>query len=58
MESAEPPIAPDAVCIYLSQLSLALEGQDAALRHDALLDAEAHLRAAVAAGAAPERAVA
>ena len=58
MESAEPPIAPDAVRIYLSQLSLALEGQDAALRHDALLDAEAHLRAAVAAGAAPERAVA
>jgi hypothetical protein len=57
MESAEPPIAPDAVRIYLSQLSLALEGQDAALRHDALLDAEAHLRAAVAAGAAPERAV-
>jgi len=58
MESAEPPIAPDAVRIYLSQLALALEGQDAALRHDALLDAEAHLRAAVAAGAAPERAVA
>ena len=58
MESAEPPIAPDAVRIYLSQLSLALEGQDAALRHDALLDAEAHLRAAVAAGAPPERAVA
>jgi hypothetical protein len=58
MESAEPPIAPDAVRIYLSQLSLALEGQDAALRHDALLDAETHLRAAVAAGAAPERAVA
>ena len=58
MESAEPPIAPDAVRIYLSQLLLALEGQDAALRHDALLDAEAHLRAAVAAGAAPERAVA
>ncbi|MFM9143945.1 MAG: sensor domain-containing protein, partial [Phycisphaerales bacterium] len=43
---------------YLAQLAAALEGCDAALRHDALLDAEAHLRAAVRAGTPAERAIA
>ena len=58
MAFAEPPVHPDAVRTYLAQLEVALAGADPALRHDALVDAEAHLRAAVAAGAAPERAVA
>lgn len=58
MVFAEPPAAPDPVRRYLSELELELLPQDAALRHDALIDAEAHLRAAIAAGASPERAVA
>ena len=58
MVSADPPVTPDPVRRYLTQLELELATQDAALRHDALIDAESHLRAAIAAGATPERAVA
>jgi hypothetical protein len=43
---------------YLTQLAAALDGCDAALRHDALLDAEAHMRAAVRAGTPAGRAIA
>lgn len=48
----------DPVRIYISQLSAALEGCDPALRHDALVDAEQHLRAAARAGVPMERAIA
>jgi hypothetical protein len=58
MDSADMQPAADPVRTYLAQLEVALAGADAALRHDALVDAEAHLRAAVRAGASPERAVA
>lgn len=58
MVSADPPVTPDPVRRYLTQLELELSAQDAALRHDALIDAESHLRAAIAAGATPERAIA
>jgi len=40
----------DPVRAYLVRLELALLGSDPALRHDALIDAEAHLRAAIVAG--------
>ena len=49
--------APDPILLYLAQLELALAGRNPALVHDALVDAESHLRAAVAAGASPQRAV-
>ena len=52
MDSADP------IRAYLIQLEAAMAGRDAALVHDAVLDADAHLRAAVRAGASPERAVA
>lgn len=58
MASVEPPISTDPVRTYLAFLALELDGADAALRHDALIDAEAHLRAAIAAGASPGRAIA
>ena len=58
MDSADMQPAADPVRTYLAQLEVALAGADPALRHDALVDAEAHLRAAVRAGASPERAVA
>ena len=63
MEPSDPaahaPGNPDAaIRDYLTQLAAALDGCDAALRHDALLDAEAHLRAAVRAGTPAERAIA
>ena len=64
MEGGDPmnagtPGVPDAVVrAYLARLAAELEGCDAALRHDALLDAEAHLAAAVRAGTAPDRAIA
>ena len=48
MVSADPPVTPDPVRRYLTQLELELATQDAALRHDALIDAESHLRAAIA----------
>lgn len=40
----------DAVMNYLDELERALRGADSALIHDALIDAETHLRAAIAAG--------
>lgn len=58
MDFAEPPAAPDPVRRYLSELELELLPHDAAMRHDALIDAEAHLRAAIAAGSTAERAIA
>lgn len=58
MASAEPPVIPGPIRAYLLQLELELERADPALRHDALLDAEGHLRAAVRAGVDAERAIA
>ncbi|MFZ9915616.1 MAG: HAAS signaling domain-containing protein, partial [Phycisphaerales bacterium] len=58
MNSAEPSGSPDPVRVYLALLEAALEHQDAALRHDALLDAEAHLRSAIATGLTAEQAIA
>lgn len=52
------PIPTDPIRLYLAQLEAALAGQDPALVHDALVDAESHLRAALAAGASPDRAIA
>ncbi len=49
--------ASDPIGLYLAQLELALAGRNPALIHDALVDAEGHLRAAVAAGASPHQAV-
>ncbi|MBL9140302.1 MAG: sensor domain-containing protein [Phycisphaerae bacterium] len=59
MDSAETPKNPayDSIALYLAQLELALSGQSPALVHDAVIDAEGHLRAAVAAGATPSKAV-
>ena len=59
MDSAETPKNPayDSIPLYLAQLELALSGQSPALVHDAVIDAEGHLRAAVGAGAAPRKAV-
>ncbi|MDI9402619.1 MAG: sensor domain-containing protein [Limnohabitans sp.] len=48
----------DPVRAYLLQLELALESCDPALRHDALIDAEVHLRASIAAGTSPAQAIA
>ena len=48
----------DPVRVYVSQLAAALDGCDPALRHDALVDAEVHLRAAIEAGTPAERAIA
>lgn len=48
----------DPVRAYLLRLELALESCDPALRHDALIDAEEHLRASVAAGTSPAQAIA
>jgi hypothetical protein len=47
----------DPVAEYLSQLQHELIGVDAAVAHDALVDAEAHLRAAIAAGKSPAAAI-
>jgi len=47
----------DAVAEYLSHLQAELVGVDAAIAHDALIDAEAHLRAAIAAGSTPAAAI-
>jgi uncharacterized membrane protein len=47
----------DPIAEYLSQLQRELSGVDAAVVHDALIDAESHLRAAVAAGQTPAAAV-
>lgn len=48
----------DTIRAYLLRLELALDGSDAALRHDALVDAEEHLRSAIAAGTSPSQAIA
>jgi hypothetical protein len=62
MNSADRPsgqsASVDPVRAYLLQLELALETCDPALRHDALIDAEEHLRASVAAGTSPAQAIA
>lgn len=55
-ESTSCP-TPDPIALYLAQLELALSGRNPALVHDALVDAEGHLRAAVASGASPQSAV-
>jgi uncharacterized membrane protein len=47
----------DPVSEYLSHLQRELAGVDAAVAHDALIDAEAHLRAAIAAGKSPAAAI-
>jgi hypothetical protein len=48
----------DPIRAYLQQLAAELDGCDVALRHDALIDAEVHLRSAVHSGATTERAIA
>lgn len=58
MESAETGRTNDDVRRYLAELDLALIDADAALRHDAVIDAEAHLRAAIRSGASAARAIA
>lgn len=45
------------IAAYLSQLQHALVGVDSAIAHDALIDAETHLRAAIAAGRTPDQAI-
>lgn len=47
----------DAVTNYLDELERALRGADSALIHDALIDAETHLRAAIAAGTSAAAAI-
>lgn len=47
----------DPVAEYLSHLQRELIGVDAAVAHDALVDAETHLRAAIAAGRSPASAI-
>jgi len=47
----------DLITEYLSQLQHELADADPAVAHDALIDAEAHLRAAVAAGQSPRAAI-
>ncbi len=57
MEPSEHDAGLAAIRTYLAQLGAELAECDAALRHDALIDAESHLRAAVRSGASPERAI-
>ncbi len=57
MQPSDPENRPAVISAYLAQLSAELADCDAALRHDALIDAEVHLRAAVQAGASPQRAI-
>jgi len=57
MEASESVPGHAAIRGYLARLGAELAECDAALRHDALIDAESHLRAAVRAGASPERAI-
>jgi hypothetical protein len=47
----------DLIAEYLMQLQRELAGVDTAVAHDALVDAEAHLRAAIAAGKTPAAAI-
>ena len=48
----------DPIRAYVKHLAAELDGCDASLAHDALIDAEVHLRSAVRAGATAERAIA
>ena len=48
----------DPIRAYLLQLATQLDGCDVAVKHDALIDAEVHLRSAVGAGTSAERAIA
>jgi hypothetical protein len=48
----------DPIRAYVQQLAAELDGCDVALTHDALIDAEVHLRSAVRSGATAERAIA
>lgn len=57
MEHAESANAHKVVRLYIAQLALELEGADAALRHDAIIDAEQHLNAAILAGASADIAI-
>jgi uncharacterized membrane protein len=57
MEHAESAAAHKTVRVYIAQLALELEGADAALRHDAIIDAEQHLSAAILAGATADVAI-
>ena len=45
MDSADTNRTDGDIRRYLAELDLALAGADAALRHDAIIDTEAHLRA-------------
>jgi uncharacterized membrane protein len=58
MDSADTNRTDGDIRRYLAELDLALAGADAALRHDAIIDAEAHLRAATKGGATAARAIA
>ncbi|MEY2775913.1 MAG: hypothetical protein RLY30_11 [Pseudomonadota bacterium] len=51
----EPKIAP--IERYLADLQSAMAGRDPAVIHDALVDAEIHLRSSVRAGQSPEEAI-
>lgn len=59
MDSAEKtnPAVSDPIALYLVLLELALAGRSPALIHDAVIDAHAHLRIAVASGRTPQQAV-
>ncbi|MFM7259968.1 MAG: sensor domain-containing protein [bacterium] len=57
-QASKPPVERDPLRTYLALLEVALGSSDAALRHDALIDAETHLRDAVAGGLSIERAIA
>ncbi|MFM7051363.1 MAG: sensor domain-containing protein [Planctomycetota bacterium] len=57
MEGVDPRSS-DAVGEYLARLELALRGADPALAHDALVDAEQHLRDAMRSGQTAEAAIA
>ncbi len=57
-QASTPPVGRDPLRTYLALLEVALGSSDAALRHDALIDAETHLRDAVAGGLSIERAIA
>jgi uncharacterized membrane protein len=58
MDSADTNRTDGDIRRYLAELDLALAGADAALRHDAIIDTEAHLRAATKGGTTAARAIA
>ena len=57
MEPSKHDAGLAAIRTYLARLGAELADCDAALRHDALVDAESHLGAAVRSGSSPERAI-